>query len=174
MLLSFPIVPVAPARFIFFTFSAVFNFEFVRGAVVLSVFLTGDIFIMVGELLALPPSPFPSPPFRLGPLLEVVFDGILPLIHIGDEFIKVHTDMQMDKDVAVAESAGVSNFFASLHPNSALTHTHMHIHTHIVTAWTLAHEDLLNDMMGSVVEDEDEDDAQILLTLRAQALSVHD
>jgi hypothetical protein len=50
----------------------------------------------------------------------------------------------------------------------------MHKHTHVVAAWTLAHEDLLNDMLGSVVEDEDEDDAQILLILRAQALSVHD
>ena len=40
--------------------------------------------------------------------------------------------------------------------------------------WNLAHEDLIDDMMGSVVEGADEDDAQILLILRAQALSVDD
>ena len=88
MLLSFAIIPVAPARFIFFALSDVFGFEFVRRAVVLSVLLTGDIFIIVGELIALPLSPFSSPPFSLGPpssLAPSLFD-VLTVLAAGTSY----------------------------------------------------------------------------------------
>ena len=57
MLLSFAIIPVAPGRFSFFALSDVFGRDFARRAVVPSVLLSGEIFVIVGG----PPPPSLAP-----------------------------------------------------------------------------------------------------------------